>query len=185
MKVIVKGTNVKVTPELKEHAEKRLNKLTRYFSHFDEVKVTCRHERKAVLADVTLQAGGLTFRCEEKSDDLNQAIDDAAAKLERKLKRFREKITHRLRKGDSSLTAAIDEQVNDRIEEAIEAANHNDHEIVRRKRFAMKPMSPDEALLQMELLHHDFFVFTNIETEDLAVLYRRQEGGYGLIERGE
>ncbi len=185
MKVLVKGTNVKITPEVKAHAEQRLGKLTRYFSRFDEAKVTCRHERKTVLADITLQVGGLTFRSEEKAGDLKQAIDDAAAKLERQLKRFREKINHRLRKENSSLTAALDEQLAERIEAAIAVATHDDHAIVRRKRFAMKPMAPEEAILQMELLHHDFFVFINTETEDVAVLYRREDGGFGLIERGE
>jgi len=182
MHVIVKGTNVKVSPAVKEHAEKRIQKLTRYFSKFDEAKVTCRAERNWQIADMTLQAGGLVFRREEKSDDISHSIDAAADKLERQLKKFREKINDRLRKEDSSLTGAIDEQLHAELEEKIEAANHNDHTILRRKRFPLKPMMPDEALLQLELLHHDFFVFTNVETEQVNVLYRRSEGGYGLIE---
>ena len=182
MHVIVKGTNIKVTPELREYAERRIQKLTRYFSKFDEAKVTWRAERKSVIAEVTLQAGGLTFRREEKSEEAARAVDAAADKLERQLKKFREKINDRLRKEDSSLTGMIEEQLHAQLEEAIEAASHNGHEIIRRKRFQLKPMSSEEALLQLELLHHDFFVFTNVETEHVNVLYRRSEGGFGLIE---
>lgn len=182
MQVIVKGTNVKVSPAVKEHAEKRIQKLTRYFSKFDEAKVTCRAERNWQIVDVTLHAGGLVFRKEEKSDDLTRAIDAAADKLERQLKKFREKINDRLRKEDSSLTGAIDEQLHTELEEKIEAADHHGNGVVRRKSFPLKPMPLEEALLQLELLHHDFFVFTNLETEQVNVIYRRGEGGYGLIE---
>lgn len=179
MQVIVKGTNVKVDPRLKEHSQKRMEKLTRFFSKFDEAKVTCRAERNWQIADVTLQAGGLVFRCEERSDTLFNSIDQATDKLERQLKKYRKKVNSRLRKEDSSLTAVIDEQVSAASQEAEEEPQHA---IVRRKRFPLKPMSPDEAVMQMELLHHDFYVFSNPETEQINVLYRRKEGDYGLIE---
>jgi putative sigma-54 modulation protein len=178
MQVIVKGTNLKISPQLREHSEKRLNKLTRFFSKFDEAKVTCRAERNWQIADVTLQAGGLMFRSEERTDNMFDSIDAAATKLERQLKRFREKITSRLRKEDSSLTAAIDEQLNDASNMHLAEPEN----IVRRKRFLLKPMPTDEAVLQMELLHHDFYVFSNTETNRVNVLYRRKGGGYGLIE---
>lgn len=181
MQVIVKGTNFKVSPRLKEHAEKRIHKLTRYFSKFDDATVTCRAERNWEIADVMVLAGGLMFRSEERSDDIFTSVDAATEKIERQLKRFREKINRRLRNGGSSLTAAIEEQAAEQAAAAVPAETNN-HRVMRRKRFSLKPVPLDEAMLQMDLLHHDFYVFTNADTQEVNVLYRRKGGGFGLIE---
>lgn len=183
MQVIVKGTNLKVSPQLKEHSEKRIMKLTRYFSKFDEATVTCRTERNWQIAELTLLAGGLTFHSEERSDSLFDSVDAASEKLERQIKRFRDKINKRLRREDSSLTGVIEEQMSAAAAEARQEGNS--HRIERRKRFPLKPMPPEEAILQLELLHHDFYVFTNVETNQTNVVYRRKDGAFGLIEPEE
>jgi putative sigma-54 modulation protein len=176
---MVKGKNLHVTPALKEHAEKRLVRLSRYFDHIDEALVTQSIERNWQIVDVTLKAGGLLLRSEQKSDDMYSSIDMAAEHLERQLKKFKGRLYargrhHANREAVPTPTA----------EEPTEIAEDNGRlaDIVKVKRFALKPMSTEEAVLQLELLGHNFFVFINAETEQTNVLYRRNDGQLGLIE---
>lgn len=180
--VVVKGRNMEITPALKEHAEERLAKLRKYFDKVDESVVTCGLERKRHIADVTIHAGGLVFRGEERSTDMYSSIDTAVEKIERQLLRFKGKVFARTRASHPQLAGPPEGSE----EEPAPAAAASDAaplpRIVRTKRFALKPMSPEEAVLQLELLNHGFYVFENADTQQINVLYRRHHGNYGLIE---
>lgn len=180
MKIIVKGKNLQVTPALKEHAEKRLERLDRFFEHIDEAHVTQTIERNWQIVDVTLKAGGLLLRSEQKSDDMYTSIDMAADHLERQLKKFKERLYARTRHQAPRVVNGVAPPP---IEESEpEGDNGVLARVVRVKRFPLKPMSTEEAVLQLELLGHNFFVFTNAESEQVNVLYRRNDGHIGLIE---
>ncbi|MDH7570305.1 MAG: ribosome-associated translation inhibitor RaiA [Armatimonadota bacterium] len=187
MRVTVRGKNMEVTEDLKSYAEKKLRKLEKYFDHIHDVQIVQSIERQWHVVEVTLQGDGLLLRGEERSPDMYASIDQVLEKLERQLQKFRgRRIFH-----PRSTTAHLREQAEEaastaRAEEAEEAEESDSPlesiRIVRTKRFPIKPMPPEEAAMQMELLGHDFFVFANAETEQVNVLYRRKEGGYGLIE---
>lgn len=186
MQVIVKGRNVQVTPALKDHAEKKAQHLERYFHRIDEVLVTQRTERNWNIADVTVQAGGLLFRAEERSNDAFVAVDMAMEKLERQVKTFKDRRATLSRENSNRTLSAVPET--EEVPPGAEVVTTetteggNSHRIIRRKRFQLKPMPLEEAIMQMELLGHDFFMFSNAETGQVNVLYKRNDGNYGLIE---
>ena len=176
------GRHMSVTPALEEHATKRLEKLERYFDHIIDAHVVTSILRNWHIVEITLSANGVILRAEERTGDMYQSIDEAVDKLERQLKRHKGKLHSRSR-------GAVRAQVLP-AEQTEEAPEEEDHAgelapIVRTKAIPMKPMSPEEATLQMELVGHDFFVFQNGETEQINVVYRRKDGDYGLIEPEE
>lgn len=174
MKIVIRGKNIEVTDGLREYVEKRLTKLTRYLEHIHEAQVTAYSERGSYGVEVTIPLnGGMLLRGEEKSfENLYAAIDEVVEKLEKQVEKHRTKLYRRFRnQGLKELIADMGEE-NKRDEPVV----------VRTKHFAIKPMPVEEAILQMNLLGHDFFVFNNAETEKVNVLYRRKDGNYGLIE---
>jgi len=182
MRVTVKGKNVNVTDALQEYSEKKIEKLGKYFSEIKEAIVTQSVQRNWHIVEVMLEGDGIVLRGEERSDNMYASIDQVVEKLERQIKRFKGKLYGRggheeLPKETAGAAEAEDE--------VVEAAGEEDEEmpaIVRTKKFALKPMLPEEAALQMELLNHDFFVFLNADTDVVNVIYKRQDGHYGLIE---
>jgi putative sigma-54 modulation protein len=180
MRVTVKGRNVQVTDALKAYAEKKLQKLTKYFNNIKEAEVTQSIQRNWHIVEVLVEGDGIFLRGEERSGDMYASIDAVVEKLEKQLERFKGKLTAHPR--PEELVAAgegeelsLDELSEEETEEGLPT-------IVKTKRFSIKPMNPEEAAMQMELLNHDFFVFLNAETEEVNVLYRRKDGNYGLIE---
>ncbi len=170
MKITYTGKNMEVSEYLRELADKKLSKLERYFPADTEVQVTMAVEKNRHIIEVTIPYSGGIIRGEEVTSDMYASIDNVITKLEKQIIRHKAKLERTLRyEGDT------DEYEYD--EEEDEAPR-----IVRVKRFSMKPMSVEEAALQMELLGHSFFVFTNDQTEEMNVLYRRKDGNYGLIE---
>lgn len=181
MRVTVKGRNVQVTDALRVYAEKKLQKLTKYFNNIKEAQVTQSIQRNWHIVEVVIEGDGIFLRGEERSGDMYASIDAVVDKLERQLERFKGKLTAHPRPAD--LEAAVEEGSEPSLEElSDEEAEEGLPTIVKTKRFAIKPMNPEEAAMQMELLNHDFFVFLNAETEQVNVLYRRKDGNYGLIE---
>ena len=179
MNIIIKGKNVDVTEPFREHAEKQLEKLTRFLDGIDEVLVTQSIQRNWHTVDVTVQARKMIFRAEERSTDMYASVDMCLDKLERQAKRLRDRLHRKHGRGTTRQDAPLwtdDEAQEEPVEE------YESPRIVRTKRFAMKPMTPEEAMLQLELLSHDFFVFRNAESQDVNVLYRRHDGNYGMIE---
>ena len=169
--------------KFEEHAQPRLEALTRVYGKIEEVRVTVSAQRNWRTVDVTAQLHGALLRAEERGDDVILAFDKALARMERQLMKIKERQNGF---GHESLrTLATGAGGSELMEESGLVEEDEEPEglrIVRIKAFEIKPMTPEEAALQMELLGHDFFVFMDGETEQVGVVYRRKAGGYGLIE---
>ena len=184
--IIVQGKHLDVTPALREYAEEKVGRITRYFDQVQEAQVVLSVERrdgigKAQVAEVTVWGDGLVLRGEDASQDMYASIDMVFDKLRKQIEKYRSKLIERRRIIESRrkdrLAATIrEEQRRADIQPQAETA------IVRTKRFAMKPMTADDAVMQLDLLGHDFFVFRNSGTMEVNVVYRRTDGKYGLIE---
>lgn len=185
MQIIFSGKHVEVTPAFREYAETKLTKLARFFDHVQEVHVTQSILRNQHIVEVTLKADGTIIRAEERSPDMYSSIDLVSDKLERQLSRYKERFITRTRESLQGLkpgevttpAAPLTPPPTTPVEEESEPQN-----IVRTKRFAIKPMDPEEAALEMELIGHDFYVFRNASSEEVNVIYKRRDGNYGLIE---
>ncbi|NLO96536.1 MAG: ribosome-associated translation inhibitor RaiA [Peptococcaceae bacterium] len=173
MNIIVRGKQFKVTDALKEYAEKRVGKLAKYSDDFDEVIVTMTVEKERQRVEVTAPLNGFILRGEEETEDMYSSIDLVVDKLERQMEKYRKRIgKKRVKTPKDGLTF---------IPEAEEEIDNQDI-IVKTKRFHANMMSPDEAIMQMNLIGHSFFVFINSETEQMNIIYKRKHGGYGLLE---
>jgi putative sigma-54 modulation protein len=172
MNITVRGKNIDVTPALKDYAEKRIKKLRKYFNGAD-VQVNMSVARENHIVEVTLLVNGLILRGEESTEDMYASIDLVVDKLEKQIDKHKTKLSRRLREGNIK-NIASDPLKRDTEEE--------EPRIVRTKRIAMKPIAVEEAILQMDLVDHDFFVFINADTEQVNVVYRRKDRNYGLIE---
>ena len=158
---------------LKARTEKKLSKLERYFSQEPEAMVRFKQQKGGRnIAEITMSVNGLILRAEEDSNDMYLSIDRAVDKLESQIRRYRTKMGKHLR---DPKPEAPEEKVEPVYEEA-------SYDVVRVKKFSVKPMDVDDAITQMELLGHNFFVFMNAETDSMSVLYRRNDGAYGLLE---
>ena len=173
-------TEKKITtsPDLRAYAERKIGKLDRFFRDESDAFVTFSLERGRHIAEVTLRNGGMFYRVSEQTGDMYASIDSAVASIERQIRKNKTRLEKRLRAG--SLTEKLADApalVAEPVEE------EEDYKIIRTKRIAIKPMGVEEAVLQMNLLGHDFFVFRDQDNEEkYAVVYRRKSGGYGLIE---
>ena len=176
MKFTIYGKNMHISDGLKETLEKKFQKFDRYFDKETEVYVTFKKEKSYQVIEVTIPLGKTILRAEEKTDSTMGSIEAVIDKLEGQLRKYKTKLRKRYEAQDSKLNF---EAFDDGDEQAPVA---DEPKIVRTKRFAIKPMSPEEAAMQMDLLEHDFFVFLNAETDDVNVVYRRKNGDYGLIE---
>ena len=172
MRYTISGKNINITEGLKEAVEHKLGKLERYFSPDTEVQVTLSVEKDRQNIEVTIPIKGTIIRAEQNSSDMYVSIDLVQEIIERQIKKYKTKIVDK----KQSATAFSDLFIQE------EAEPDDSIKIVKTKRFAMKPMDPEEACLQMELLGHDFFMFLNSETEQINVVYKRKANTYGLIE---
>jgi len=176
MKIIFKGKHIEVTDAIRNYIEKRLSKIERHFDHILEVIVTLSVEKSRQIVEVTLQTNRALIRAEEETDDMYTSIDKVADKLERQIKKYKEKYFQKPYPGTEKIVLANKEiDVEDSEPDKIA-------KIVKTKRFAIKPMSVEEAAMQMDLLGHNFFVFANDNTNKVNVLYKRKDGNFGLIE---
>jgi len=171
MKFVYVGKEV-VSDSLKARAEKKLSKLDRYFNKDAEALIRFRQQRGGRnIAEITVSVSGLILRAEENSNDMYLSIDRAVDKLESQIRRYRTKMGKHLR---DPKPEAPDEVVEPVYEEV-------SYDVVRTKKFSVKPMDVDDAITQMELLGHNFFMFMNAENDSINVLYRRNDGTYGLL----
>lgn len=174
MKFIYTGKGMEVSESLKARVEKKLSKMERYFNQEAEATVRFKQQKGGRnIVELTVSVGGLILRAEECSNDMYLSIDRAVDKLESQVRRYRTKLDKHLRE------ARMEPIAEAAVEPIYEEASYD---VVRTKRFAVKPMSVEDAITQMELLGHDFFLFLNEETEILNVLYRRNDGSYGLLQ---
>ena len=174
MKYIISGKNIDVTAGLRTAIEQKLGKLERYFTPETNIIVTLSVEKDRQKIEVTIPMKGTIIRSEQVSDDMYVSIDLVEEVIERQLRRYKKKIIDKHQEGAGYLTPDFFDVPDD--------DDNNDIKIVRTKRFGMKPMFPEDACVQMELLGHAFFVFQNAETDEVNVVYKRKNGTYGLIE---
>ncbi len=179
MKMTITGKNVEITAAIRQYTEEKLVRMNKYLEGLSDVHVMLSLQRYFHIAEITLRVNGITIRAEESSGDMYSSLDLVIDKIERQVRKYKEKIvTHGLRKGSSRV--GTDQPGSSLAEETEEEAG----KILRTKRFSLKPQYADEAIMQMELLGHNFYVFRNAETEEINILYRRKDGNYGLIETG-
>ncbi|MDE7354119.1 MAG: ribosome-associated translation inhibitor RaiA [Acetatifactor sp.] len=172
MKFIIVGRNIEVTPALKSTVEEKIGKLGKYFNPDTEVHVTLSVEKERQKIEVTIPVKGNIIRSEQVSNDMYVSIDLVEEIIERQLKKYKTKIVDKHQSGGSFSKMYMENEYVD--EEEVR--------IVRTKRFDIKPMYPEDACIQMELLGHNFFVFINAETDQVNVVYKRKGDTYGLIE---
>lgn len=173
MQIVVRGKNVEVTPALRDYAEKKVGKIERFFNIPLTAQVTMQVQRDRHIVEVQVPLNGMLLRGEEASGDMYSSLDLVVEKLEKQIDKFKTRLGRRLRAAEAGEAQAISEA---------ETAEEREYQVVRTKRFLVKPMGVDEAILQMNLLGHDFFVFANSETDRINVVYRRKDGNYGLID---
>ncbi len=173
MKVIVTGRNLVITDAIREQVEKKLDKFDKYFKSDVEAHATFSTQKNKHIVELTIPLKNDTiFRAESRTEDMYGSIDEAIEKISRQMRKHKTKIEKRFHDQESIRFEAIPENTE----------QYQDSSIVKTKRFGIKPMMPEEAVLQMDLLGHDFFVFLNGETDDVNVVYRRKDGDFGLIE---
>lgn len=172
MRYTITGRNIEVTQGLREAIEDKIGKLARYFNPDTEVIVTLSVQKDKQKIEVTIPVKGRIIRAEESSNDMYVSIDLVEEIIERQIKKYKNKLIDKKQSAQafSELFLSEDYDADDEIR------------IVKTKRFGMKPMDPEEACIQMELLGHSFYVFLNAETEEVNVVYKRKGNTYGLIE---
>jgi putative sigma-54 modulation protein len=171
MNIIVTGRHLEVTPALKKYAEEKIKKFNRYLSNISEAIITLSVEKYRHKVEVLLKVNGVLIQAEGITGEIYSSIDEVVEKLERQVKKYKEKlVSHRKVEGKASATAL-------KTPSAEETGK-----IIKNKKFELKPMSPDEAAMQMELLDKAFFVFTNDSSGNINVIYKRKDGNFGLIE---
>lgn len=169
---------LQIDPEVREYAEKKIGKLDKFFKQESDTTVVFSTERGRCRVEVTLKNNGMFYRASELTGDMHASIDSACALIERQIRKNKTRLEKKLREG------ALEREIKlDYIPaESEDGDGEEEFQIVRTKRFSLKPMTPEEAVLQMNLLEHEFFAFRNMDDEDsFSVVYRRRHGGYGLI----
>ena len=178
MKMTFTERKVSISDELKEYATKKCEKLERYFDRDNSAKVTFSMERGRYIAEITVAHAGMLFRASEQSHDMYGSIDGAVDSIERQILKNKTRLEKRLRQG--AFERSVDEEISTFVPDGPEEGEYN---LVRSKRFPIKPMTRDEAILQMNLLGHSFFAFRDEDADGaFAVVYCRNDGDYGLIE---
>lgn len=172
MRYIISGKGIDVTDGLREAVESKIGKLERYFSPDTEVHATMSIERGRQKIEVTIPVKGSIIRAEQDSNDMYVSIDLVEEIIERQIKKYKTKIIDKKQSAQAFSDVFLQE----------EAEQDEPIKIVKSKRFAMKPMDPEEACIQMELLGHNFFMFLNADTDEVNVVYKRKVNTYGLIE---
>ncbi|WP_300278503.1 ribosome hibernation-promoting factor, HPF/YfiA family [Peptacetobacter sp.] len=185
MKLTISGRQMELTQGIKENVEAKLSKLDKYVAPDTDVKVTVSARKGRQKIEVTITPkNGHVIRAEESQENLYPAIDLIVDKLKIQLRKYKGKMQKRNKENQSIRfdTAEINDII---LEEDIEEYKEEPFEIKRRKKINVKPMSEEEAVLQMELVGHDFYIFKNDETDEIALVYKRKNGGYGIIEQEE
>ena len=173
MKFTITEKKIQVSDEIKEYAERKVSKIDRFFRGDAEAFITFSSERGRYKAEVTIENNGTFYRVSEVTSDMHASIDSACASIERQIRKNKSRLEKRLREG------AFDK---DPEASFLPEPEEDSFDIVRTKHFPIKPMTVDEAILQMNLLEHTFFAFKNQNEHDaFSIVYRRRDGGYGLI----
>lgn len=179
----IRGENIEVTPAIRDYVEKKVNKLDRYFVETPDTSVNVKlkvNSDKTSKVEITIPMPQLVLRAEETNEDMYAAIDLIADKLERQIRKHKTKVNRKLREKGSTRELFTPDAV--LKEKQARKEEDSELQIVRTKHFNLKPMDSEEAVLQMNLLGHNFFIYTDAETNHTNIVYRRKDGKYGLIE---
>lgn len=188
MQLVIKGRNMEVNDRLREYVEKKIGKMTKFLPDVQEIRVELAEEKSRKTSErqvvqVTMRSNGTLLRAEERNSDIYAAIDAVADKLHGQINRFKGKRRRKMERAQVAQVEALEtEFISAAMEPVAEEEEVFEGRIVRTKRFSMVPMSEDEAIDQMELLGHDFFVFYNAASDSINVLYRRSDGNFGLLQ---
>lgn len=176
MKINIHSDNIKITEAIKTYIGEKLGRLDKYFESANNInaRVVIRVRDRDQIIEVTIPADRFTLRNEEANTDLYAAIDTIVDKLERQIRKNKTKIQNKVKESNNS-----DFKFDDSVE--LEE-DEEENKIVKRKKLEMKPMDEEEAILEMNMLGHDFFIFEDVNTESVCVLYKRKDGHYGIIE---
>ncbi|MCL2321224.1 MAG: ribosome-associated translation inhibitor RaiA [Oscillospiraceae bacterium] len=174
MKININGRNIEVTEGLRGTIEKKLNKFDKFFSQDVDAQVTLTIQKNNHIVEIMIPFNGIVLRAEDSSNDMYKTIDLVVDKLERQVRKQKTKLQRR-HQGEGLKFQFLENNGNSNPEE-------EERRIVKSKRFPLKPMSAEEAILQMELVGHNFFVYIDDSSEDVNVVYKRKDGNYGLIE---
>ncbi|MBQ7541097.1 MAG: ribosome-associated translation inhibitor RaiA [Clostridia bacterium] len=172
MKIIINGRKCTPRDSFKEHAEKKLAKVAKFFDDDAEAKITATVEKSCQIVEVTVATRGMYFRSEESAPNMNEALDTCIDSIIRQIRRNKTRVEKRLRTGNLDSIIAETESAVDEEET---------FEVLRTKSVVLKPESVEEAILQMNLLGHMFYMFRNAETAEINVVYKRKDGGYGVL----
>lgn len=169
MSVNVKGRNINVTPALREYVEKKVAKVTKQFKTVGDISAVLKVEKGNHIVEITVPASGILLRAQESTKDMYSSIDLVVEKIERQIHKYKTRLMKRKYANFADTEIAPAEEAEEEFE------------IIKNKHFTMHPMTPEEAILQMNLLNHDFFVFYDPDLGSTAVVYRRKDGKYGLL----
>ena len=181
----IRGENIEVTPAIRDHVENKVTKLERYFTNGADATANVNlkvYNDKQTKVEVTIPMKNLTLRAEERHNDLYAAVDLIVDKLERQIRKYKTRVNRKFREREG--VAAFFASVNKSKANDTQQFDEEDDEfsVVRTKRFDLKPMDEEEAILQMNMLGHNFFIFTDAESDETNIVYKRRDGKYGLIE---
>lgn len=171
MSVNVKGRNIDVTPALREYVEKKIAKVTKQFKTVGDISAVLKVEKGNHIVEITVPASGILLRAQENTKDMYSSIDLVVEKIERQVHKYKTRLMKRKYSNFADPTPVP----------AAEEAHDDEFEIVKNKKFVLRPMSVEEAIMQMNLLNHDFFVFFDPDLDSTNVVYRRKDGKYGLL----
>lgn len=180
----IRGENLEVTPAIREYVEKKVLKLERYFTEganaTAHVNLKVYNDRQTKV-EITIPMKNLTLRAEERHDDMYAAIDLIVDKLERQIRKYKTRVNRKFREreGVAAFLQSVEKERNGNDEQV---GDDSEFEVVRTKQFDLKPMDQEEAILQMNMLGHSFFIFTDAESDGTHIVYKRKDGRYGLIE---
>ena len=173
MKFKISGKNIDLTDELRERVMKKIGKLDKFFSSETEASVMMSIQKSRHIIEVTIPYNGMFFRAEVTTDDMFASIDKSVDIIERQIRKNKTRLEKKMLSGSIRT---------DYVDGDIYVDEEKEFRIERRKKFNTKPMTTEEAILQMNLIGHEFFVFVNSDTKDVNVVYKRKDGNYGIIE---
>lgn len=180
LEVLVRNAHGNLSDKHREYASKKLGKLGRYFHSATKVEFTHVEEKRGHKIQVTVFADGMTLRGEEVDEHVHAAIDKVADKLETRLRRLKSRLIKRHRHKGAQIPLGLEEN-GEEPESAVATEEHNGPDIAKERHYDLRPISLEDAALQLELLDHPFFVFQNVESSRVEVIYKLESGGYGLV----
>lgn len=181
MKTTITGRKVNLRDSFKSRIDKKLSKYDRFFGDDAEANVTVSLEKNRYTVELTIRSATFIYRVEHTSLDLDECLDIVVEKLSGQIRKNKTRLEKKMRRGAQESLDTMFAEIDD-INEADEEEEESEYRVVRTKKFPVKPMDVEEAILQMNLLGHQFFMFSNIETGEINVVYLRKDGDYGLLE---